>query len=147
MYHLLALNIDSHQNQILFKSLIWASLRCWSNGILYYILTSLQWPPWRQGGCCREVLKKSQCMDFWFAGTKKSGHCREVAISGGSTVQYCKLRLSWFLYHYSLLFFRSSLSLRYRRSVPREGKPTTKVCTSHLKLVKRENIIRLQDKQ
>lgn len=48
---------------------------------------------------------------------------------------------------YSLLFFRSSLSFRYRRRVPSEGKPTTKVCTSHLKLVKRENIIRLQDKQ
>ena len=48
MYHLLALNIDSHQKQICFKSLIWASLRCWSNGILYYILTSLQWPLWRQ---------------------------------------------------------------------------------------------------
>ena len=29
---------------------------------------------------------KSQCMDFLFAGTEKSGHCREVAISGGSTV-------------------------------------------------------------
>ena len=60
---------------------------------------------------------------------------------------YCKLWPSWFLYRYSLLFFRSSLSFRYRRSVPSEGKPTTKVCTSHLKLVKRENIIRLQDKQ
>ena len=31
--------------------------------------------------------------------------------------------------------------------MPSEGKPITKVCTSHLKLVKRENIIRLQDKQ
>ena len=29
---------------------------------------------------------KSQCVDFWFAGMKKSGHCREVAVSGGSTV-------------------------------------------------------------
>ena len=57
------------------------------------------------------------------------------------------MQLSWFLYHYSLLFFRSSLSFRYRRSVPSEGKPTTRVCTSHLKLVKWENIIRLQDKQ
>ena len=35
---------------------------------------------------CREVLFKSQCMDFLSAGTKNSGHCREVAVSGGSTV-------------------------------------------------------------
>ena len=48
---------------------------------------------------------------------------------------------------YSLLFFRSSLSFQYRRRVPSEGKPATRVSTSHLKLVKRENIIRLQDKQ
>ena len=31
--------------------------------------------------------------------------------------------------------------------MPSEGKPATRVSTSHLKLVKRENIIRLQDKQ
>ena len=30
---------------------------------------------------------KSQCMDFLSAGTQKSGRCREVAFSGGSTVQ------------------------------------------------------------
>ena len=35
---------------------------------------------------CREVLNKIQCMDLLSAGTKKSGLCREVAISGGSTV-------------------------------------------------------------
>ena len=38
-------------------------------------------------GRCREVLNKSQCMDFLFAGTKKRGRCREVAVSGGSTIR------------------------------------------------------------
>lgn len=32
-----------------------------------------------------EVLNYSQSMDFLCAGTKKSGGCREVAVSGGST--------------------------------------------------------------
>lgn len=50
-------------------------------------------PPWERnkvaivkGGCCREFLNKDQCMDFLSAVTKKGGHCREVAVSGGSTV-------------------------------------------------------------
>lgn len=38
-----------------------------------------------KGGCCREFLNKGQCMDL-SAVTKKGGHCREVAVSGGSTV-------------------------------------------------------------
>ena len=38
-------------------------------------------------GRCREVLNKSQCMDFLFAGTKKRGRCREVDVSGGSTIR------------------------------------------------------------
>ena len=33
-----------------------------------------------EGDHCREVLNKSQCMDFLSAGTKKSGCCREVAV-------------------------------------------------------------------
>ena len=46
-----------------------------------------KWPLLR-GGHCREVLNKSQSMDFLSAGTKKSGRCRcrEVAVIGGSTV-------------------------------------------------------------
>ena len=32
------------------------------------------------------VLKQSQCMDFLFARTEKSGRCTEVAVGGGSTV-------------------------------------------------------------
>ena len=39
-----------------------------------------------ESGRCREVLDKSQCMNFSYAGTKKSGRCREVGVSGGSTV-------------------------------------------------------------
>ena len=34
-------------------------------------------------GHCREVLNKSQCMDFLSAGTKNCGRCREVDASGG----------------------------------------------------------------
>ena len=34
----------------------------------------------------RLFKNNSQCMDLLSAGTKKSGHCREVAISSGSTV-------------------------------------------------------------
>ena len=33
-----------------------------------------------------EVLNKGQCMDFLSARTKKTGRCREVTVSGGSTV-------------------------------------------------------------
>ena len=33
-----------------------------------------------------EFLNKGQCMDFLSAGMKKGGHCREVAVSRGSTV-------------------------------------------------------------
>ena len=40
----------------------------------------------KRGGCCREVLNNSQCMDFLFSGTKKSGGCNEVAVSGVSTI-------------------------------------------------------------
>ena len=68
--------------------------------------TSLQWPPWGQkkSSHCKdvavrkEVLNKSQCMDFLSAGTKKSGRfqqqrilscCqREVPVSRGSTAFY-----------------------------------------------------------
>ena len=39
-----------------------------------------------RGGCCREVLNKSQCIDFLSTGTKTSGLCGEVAVNGGSTV-------------------------------------------------------------
>ena len=52
-----------------------------------------------ESGCCKQVAvverffknkrlfkNNSQCMDLLSAGTKKSGHCREVAISSGSTV-------------------------------------------------------------
>ena len=38
-----------------------------------------KWPLYRG-------LKKSQCTDFSSAGTKKSGRCREVTVSGGWTV-------------------------------------------------------------
>ena len=33
-----------------------------------------------ESGHCREVLSKSQRMDFLSTGTKKSGRCREVAV-------------------------------------------------------------------
>ena len=39
-----------------------------------------------ENGHCREVLNKSQCMDFLSAWTRKSGSFREVAVSGVSTV-------------------------------------------------------------
>ena len=39
-----------------------------------------------ESGHCREVLNKRQFMDFLCASTKKSGRCREVGVSGGSTV-------------------------------------------------------------
>ena len=39
-----------------------------------------------ENGHCREVLNKSQCIDFLSAWTRKSGSCREVAVSGVSTV-------------------------------------------------------------
>ena len=39
--------------------------------IRLYTRTSLQRPPWgQQSGRCKEVLNKSQCMDFLSAGTK-----------------------------------------------------------------------------
>lgn len=38
-----------------------------------------------QIGCrCREIKKKNECMDI--APGHKSGHCREVAAIGGSTI-------------------------------------------------------------
>ena len=39
-----------------------------------------------ESGHCREVLNKSQCLDFLSTGTKKSGSCREVAVSGSLTI-------------------------------------------------------------
>ena len=40
-----------------------------------------------ESGHCRQVLSKSQCMDFFVRGDgKNSGCCREVAVSGGTTV-------------------------------------------------------------
>ena len=56
---------------------------CKYHELTMYSWTSLQWPPWGspsprrrkwpllRGGRCREVLNKSQCMDFLSAGTKK----------------------------------------------------------------------------
>ena len=43
-----------------------------------------------RGGRCSEVSNKSQCNDYLSTGTKKSGRCREVATSRGSTVLFKK---------------------------------------------------------
>ena len=51
--------------------------------------TSLKRPPWEQkkSGRCRDVLNKSQSMDFFVRRDKKiSDRRREVAISEGSNV-------------------------------------------------------------
>ena len=34
-----------------------------------------------ESGHCRTVLNRSQCMDFLFARTKKSYHCREAPLA------------------------------------------------------------------
>ena len=40
-----------------------------------------------ESGHCRQVLSKSQCMDFFCPRDERnSGCCREVAVSGGTTV-------------------------------------------------------------
>ena len=42
-----------------------------------------------ESGRCREILNKSQCMDFLSAGTQEVAVVlREVAVSGGSTVVF-----------------------------------------------------------
>ena len=62
-----------------------------------------------ESGRCREVLNKSQCMNFLSAGAKNCGRCREVDASGGfdlilvkPTQFYCVLpmkQVSCFLKH------------------------------------------------
>jgi len=44
---------------------------------------------------CREFNSKSQCMDFLSAGTKKGGRCREMAVSGSSTVLLLFVIAGW----------------------------------------------------
>ena len=48
---------------------------------------------------CKEVLNKSQSMDFLPAGRKNSGLCREVGVSGGSTVEFVTLELARVTFH------------------------------------------------
>ena len=79
-----------------------------------YSWTSLQWPPWGQKKVliverwplfCREVLNKSQCMDFLSAGMKKSGRRRKVDINRGLTLHV-------YVFHFSrvrLVHWRSPL--------------------------------------
>ena len=59
-----------------------------------YSWTSLPWPPWgvEESGRCKEVAvverfqTRVNVLIFCPPGRKKGGHCREVAISRGSTV-------------------------------------------------------------
>ena len=61
----------------------------------YYSWTSPQQPPWciiiwplQKGGHCREVSIRVKCTDRRMVGMKNPGCCREVAVSGGSTVVF-----------------------------------------------------------
>ena len=68
------------------KYITWSSTLLSHANILFSILSTTATSGTEESGRCRELLNKSQCMDFLFAGMKNCGRCREVAVSKGSVV-------------------------------------------------------------
>ena len=68
------------------KYIPWSSTLLSRANILFSSLSTMATLGTEESGRCRVVLNKSQCVDFLFAGMKKSGRCREVAAGGGGVL-------------------------------------------------------------
>ena len=58
------------------KYITWSSTLLSHANILFSILSTTATSGTEESGRCRELLNKSQCMDFLFAGMKNCGRCK-----------------------------------------------------------------------